>query len=115
MTPPSSNPQEMLQCEHKLATVQRVSEALFRKIELDQLVETALSSAMDEVDAEAGSVLLSSSETKQLVFHHSIGEKPVPRGTAIPWDEGISGKVFQSGDARITAQIVWDDRTLCVN
>jgi len=105
MTPPSSNPQEMLQCEHKLATVQRVSEALFHKIELDQLVETALSSAMDEVDAEAGSVLLSFPETKQLVFHHSIGEKPVPRGTAIPWDKGISGKVFQSGDACITAQI----------
>ena len=37
MTPPSSNPQEMLQCEHKLATVQRVSEALFRKIELEPI------------------------------------------------------------------------------
>ena len=94
MTPPSSNPQEMLQCEHKLATVQRVSEALFRKIELDQLVETALSSAMDEVDAEAGSVLLSSSETKQLVFHHSIGEKPVPRGTAILGMRAFAVKFF---------------------
>src|SRR5205085_11995827 len=28
---------------------------------------------------------------------HSLGESPVKAGTAIPWDKGIAGTVFQSG------------------
>jgi signal transduction histidine kinase len=100
-----TNPIEHQQEHNPLEAVQRVSQAIFRTIDLDQLVETTLRTALDEVSAEAGSILLADVHTKQLVFQYSLGEKPVPRGTAIPWDKGISGTVFQSGEPRITGNV----------
>jgi len=81
----------------QLEAIERVSQTLFQSIDLDELVETTLRIALDEVEGEAGSILLADTDTEQLVFQYSIGEKPVPRGTAIPWHSGISGAVFQSG------------------
>ena len=92
----------------QLEAVERISHALFQSIDLDQLVETTLKIALQEVDAEAGSILLADPEKEELVFQYSIGEKPVPRGTAIPWHKGISGSVFQSGEARITNHVNQD-------
>jgi signal transduction histidine kinase len=100
--PPDLPDSDPLHYKAQLEAVERISQALFRSMDLDQLVETTLRTALDEVGAEAGSILLADPDTAQLVFHYSIGDKPVPRGTAIPWDKGISGAVFQSGDARIT-------------
>ena len=88
----------------QLAAIERVSQALFQTIDLDDLVETTLHIALEEVGAEAGSILLADPEKEALIFQYSIGDKPVPRGTAIPWDKGISGSVFQSGEPRITSQ-----------
>ena len=89
----------------QLAAIERVSHALFHTIDPDQLVETTLRIALEEVDAEAGSILLADHETRQLIFHYSIGERPVPRGTAIAWDSGISGAVFQTGAPRLTTKM----------
>ena len=100
--PPHLPDSDPLHYKAQLEAVERISQALFRSIDLDQLVETTLRTALDEVGAQAGSILLADLDTEQLVFHYSIGDKPVPRGTAIPWDKGISGAVFQSGEARIT-------------
>ena len=111
-TPPSSDNREtdtltseLSHSKAQLAAIERVSHALFHTIDLDELVETTLRVALEEVDAEAGSILLADPETEQLIFQYSIGEKPVPRGTAIRWDSGISGAVFQSGSPRLTTQI----------
>jgi len=90
---------------HQLETVYRVSQALFCYTELDEIVEVALRSALEEVNAEAGSILLADPESKQLVFRFSIGEKPVPPGTAIPWDQGIAGQVFQTGKPVSTSHV----------
>lgn len=109
---PSSSPDTSArystQYKTQLEAVERISQALFQSIDVDTLVETALRIALDETDAEAGSILLANVETEQLVFHCSVGDKPVPRGTAIPWDKGISGAVFHSGHARITRQVEQD-------
>lgn len=91
--------------KNQLEAVERISHALFQSIDLDELVETTLRIALSEVGAEAGSILLADNEKEELIFQYSIGEKPVPRGTAIPWNKGISGSVFQSGEARITNQV----------
>ena len=91
--------------KHELEAVQRVSEVLFQTINLDELVEAALRTSLDEVGAESGSILLADAETQQLVFQYSFGTSPVPRGTAIPWDLGISGEVFQSGKPRLTQDV----------
>ena len=95
----------MLQRDRELEAVRRISETLFQHTKLDNLVETSLRTAIEEVGAEAGSVLLADFDTKQLIFHYSIGEKPVPRGTAIPWDQGIAGSVFQSGKPAILGDV----------
>ena len=92
----------------QLEAVERISQALFQSIDLDELVETTLRIALEEVGAEAGSILLADPEKEELIFQYSIGPKPVPLGTAIPWDKGISGSVFQSGEARITNQVNQD-------
>jgi signal transduction histidine kinase len=96
---------ELSHSKAQLAAIERISHALFHTIDLDKLVETTLRIALEEVDAEAGSILLADHETQQLIFQYSIGEKPVPRGTAIKWDSGISGAVFQSGSPRLTTDI----------
>jgi signal transduction histidine kinase len=99
---------ELLHYKTQLEAVERISQALFQSIDLDELVETTLRIALEEVGAEAGSILLADPEKEELIFQYSIGPKPVPLGTAIPWDKGISGSVFQSGEARITNQVNQD-------
>jgi signal transduction histidine kinase len=99
---------ELLHYKTQLEAVERISQALFQSFDLDELVETTLHIALEEVGAEAGSILLADPEKEELVFQYSIGEKPVPRGTAIPWNKGISGSVFLSGEARITNQVNQD-------
>jgi signal transduction histidine kinase len=99
---------ELLHYKTQLEAVERISQALFQSIDLDELVETTLRIALEEVGAEAGSILLADPEKEALIFQYSIGDKPVPRGTAIPWDKGISGSVFQSGVPRITCRVNHD-------
>ena len=101
-------PSELLHYKTEIEAVQRISQALFQSLDLDELVETTLHIALEEVDAEAGSILLADSEKEELIFQYSIGEKPVPRGTSIPWNKGISGSVFQSGEPRITSRVNHD-------
>ena len=99
---------ELLHYKTQLEAVERISQSLFQSIDLDELVETTLRIALEEVGAEAGSILLADPEKEELIFQYSIGDKPVPRGTAIPWDKGISGSVFQSGKPRITNHVNQD-------
>ena len=99
---------ELLHYKTQLEAVERISQALFQSIDLDELVETTLHIALEEVGAEAGSILLADPEKEELIFQYSIGDKPVPRGTGIAWDKGISGAVFQSGQARISNQVNQD-------
>src|SRR5213593_5024760 len=101
MAAPAPDHQEVTRLKRELEAASRISQAFFRLTEVDELVETALRAALDEVDAQAGSVLLADPASQQLIFQYSIGEKPVPRGTGLPWDKGIAGSVFQSGEPAI--------------
>ena len=94
-----------LQRDRELEAARRISETLFQHTEVDELVEMTLQTALEEVAAEAGSILLADPETRQLVFHHSIGVSPVPRGTAIPWDQGVAGRVFQTNEPALTPDV----------
>ncbi len=96
---------DLVHFKHEFETARRLSLTLFQNTRVEQVVEKALRAALEEGGAEAGSVLLADPETQQLVFHYSLGEKPVPRGTAIPWDQGISGKVFQTGEPAIISDV----------
>jgi signal transduction histidine kinase len=100
----------LFQRERELEAAQRLSEALFQHLTVNDLVQKALHTALDVVGAEAGSVLLADADSQQLVFRHSIGEKPVPPGTVIGWDQGIAGAVFISGEAAVIPDAQHDTR-----
>src|SRR5688572_13374787 len=98
------------QREKELAAAQRISDALSQRTKLQDLIEQALRTTLDVLDAENGSLLLADVESQQLVFYHSIGDKPVPHGTVIPWAQGIAGAVFQSRQPEIVSDAQKDSR-----
>lgn len=103
----------LLQRERELEAARLICQALSQHVNVDELVENALRIALEVVNAEAGSVLLSDDKTKQLVFRYVIGEKAEQlRGTAIPWDKGVAGAVFQSGEPAIISDVARDTRHL---
>jgi signal transduction histidine kinase len=96
--------------ESELAAALRMSEVFSQEIKLQDLLEQSLHIALDVVDAENGSVLLADTENHTLVFYHSIGEKPVPQGTAMPWYQGIAGTVYRTGVPEIVPDAQTDVR-----
>ena len=101
----------LLQRERELEAARLICQALSQHVNVDELVENALRIALEVVNAEAGSVLLADDKTKQLVFRYVIGEKAEQlRGTAIPWDKGVAGAVFQSGEPAIIGDVARDTR-----
>ena len=101
-----------LQRERELAAVQRISEALAQRMKMRDLIERALRTTLDILNAENGSLLLADADRKELVFCQSIGDKPVPYGTAIPWTRGIAGSVFGSGKPEVLRDAQKDPRYL---
>jgi signal transduction histidine kinase len=96
--------------EAELAAARRMLEVFSQEIKLQDLLEQGLRIALDVVNAENGSVLLADTDKRTLVFYHSIGEKPVTPGTAIPWDEGIAGTVYRTGRPEIVPDAQADHR-----
>jgi signal transduction histidine kinase len=83
--------------DRELEAARRISEALFQHLTPDAVAIRAVEIALETVNAESGSILLSDPATEQLIFRHSIGSSRVKEGTAIPWGKGIAGEVFRSG------------------
>ena len=96
--------------ELELAAALRMSEVFSQEIKLQDLLEQSLHIALDVVNAENGSVLLADTDNRTLVFYHSIGEKPVQAGTAVPWYEGIAGTVYRTGVPEIVPDAQADRR-----
>ena len=91
--------------EKELEAARRISQTLFQHLPLDELVEKALSVALEVVNAEAGSVILANHQNKELVFLHTIGRTAPSAGEAFAWDKGIAGWVFQRGEAVVTEDV----------
>ncbi len=96
--------------ELEITAARRMSEVFSQQIKLQDLLEQSLHIALDVVNAENGSVLLADTDHHTLVFYHSIGEKPVPPGTAVPWHEGIAGTVFKTGIPEVVPDAQADHR-----
>lgn len=97
----------------ELEAARRISQALSQHIQIDEMVDRALRTALDVVGAESASVLLADPDSKQLVFRHVIGAKATQlRGMAIPWDQGIASAVFTSGIPHIASDVRRDRRHL---
>ena len=114
MTSPHDQDGRLVRKVRELEAVRRISEALFEHLTPDELVAKALHTALDVVQAESGSILLADPASQQLIFRHSIGDSPVKAGTAIPWNQGIAGQVYQSGEALVVRDVKQDPRHLSV-
>ena len=101
-----------LQSHKELAAALRISEALSQQLKLQDLIEQALRTTLDVLNAENGSLLIADVEKEQLAFYHSIGDKPVPHGTVIHWTRGIAGAVFHSRKAEVVSDAQKDPRYL---
>jgi len=101
---------QLLQRERELEAARRTCDVLFQHTNVERIIETALRTALEVLNADGGSVLLADPDTKQLVFRCSLGKRPVPPGTAMPWNEGIAGAVFQSGKPEVVADARQDRR-----
>ena len=80
----------------ELETTLLISQALSLHTTFEELVAQTLETALEAVEAECGSILIADPTTQHLVNYHCVGPKPVRRGTAIPWHQGIAGAVFRS-------------------
>jgi two-component system cell cycle sensor histidine kinase/response regulator CckA len=94
-----------------LKVIRQLSEALFQYTHVDDMVRQTLHAALEVIGADAGSVLLANAETRQLVFRYVVGETAdALRETGIPWDEGIAGAVFASGQPEVISTVQQDAR-----
>lgn len=96
--------------ERELEAARRISQALFKPLRLEEVLEQALSIALEVVGAEAGAIFIAKPESKELVFHHAIGEKSPPLGTAFSWNDGIAGAAFKNGEAIVVGNVQQDTR-----
>ena len=110
---PPSLKQRDRRLRRELDAALQLSQALSQHVDVDELVERALRTALDVVGAESGSVLLANPESRKLIFRHVIGRKAaVLRGRSIGWDEGIAGIVFSSAKPYVTGDASRDRRHL---
>ncbi|MFO0723569.1 MAG: GAF domain-containing sensor histidine kinase [Myxococcota bacterium] len=96
----------------ELDAIARLSDALFSASDPEALIARALATAIEELSAESGSILIAAPERSTLVFRYSMGDQPVAAGTEIPWNQGIAGAVFQSGRARVISNVKLDPQHL---
>lgn len=101
----------LLQRDKELEAAQRTCQALFQHHRVDELVEQVLWTALEAVNAEAGSILLADHDHRRLVFQYVVGQKSERlQGTSFPWHQGIAGSVFLSGEAAVIQDVKQDPR-----
>ena len=94
-----------------LESIRHLSETLFQYTNVDDMVRQVLHTALDVIGEDAGSILIAEEKSKQLIFRYVIGESAEQLcGTSIPWDKGIAGAVFSSGQAEIIPAVRQDPR-----
>ncbi len=85
----------------ELETALLISQALAPHNRLEDLIVQTLDTALEAINAESGSILIADPLSQELVNYRSIGDKPVPPGSAVPWNYGIAGSVYKSAQHAI--------------
>lgn len=94
-----------------LESIRHLTETLFQYTNVDDMARQVLRTALEVIGEDAGSILLADEKAKQLVFRYVIGENvDCLQGTSIPWDKGIAGAVFFSGQAEVIPAVQQDIR-----
>jgi len=103
---------ELARRDRMLAAVHRITSALSARTDVNDLVRQTLETAIDIVDASAGSILLHDEEKHVLVFRYVIAATPdiaaKLQGMELPDTAGVCGRVFQTGKGEITQDVSSD-------
>ena len=89
--------------ERQIDAMRRAGDTLFTARSVADLVRETLETAIEVLDADAGSLLLFNEREDTLIFQHVIG--PAAKtltGFAMPSKQGIAGRVFHSGAPDLT-------------
>lgn len=94
-----------------LEFIRHLSETIIQNSNVDDVVSQVLLTALEVIGVEAGSILLADEQTGQLVFRYAIGENAdCIHRASIPWDEGIAGGVFCSGQPEVIPPVMQETR-----
>jgi signal transduction histidine kinase len=90
--------------DRQLDAIARISVALYSQVEADDLIAQILDVSLEIASADAGSILIYDAKTDELEFRYVVGEaKSQLTGVRMPCSKGICGRVFNAGEAEITA------------
>ncbi len=95
------------QRERELQAVLNVTHAMQSHVNLDELIDIAVLTAMATVNADAGSLLLHDLKRNKLVFKFVAGpSKATLTGMEMDDDRGLAGEVLNTGIARISPDVI---------
>ncbi len=90
--------------ERQIEAMSRASAALFSQHSIESLIRETLIIAMESVGAGSGSIQMHDAARDQLVFRVVVGPAAEQLiGFSLPATQGISGRVFRSGEPDITS------------
>lgn len=99
--------------QRQLDAIHRISQALYSKTRLDDLLRETLAVTLETVGANAGSIALYDAEKDRLVYKYVISDPETTAfltGFAMEPTRGIAGEVFQSGIPKISEDVKQDSR-----
>jgi two-component system, cell cycle sensor histidine kinase and response regulator CckA len=95
--------------------VGRISEGLYARTDIKDAIRFTISTALELVQAEAGAVLLANADSRQLVCFDAVGAAASTLvGSSIPWNHGLAGAIFSSGEGEIITDVNGDGRHLSI-
>ena len=92
---------ERVQAEEQLAALRQVGLELATELNLEALLRSIVRRAIELVNGEAGGLYLYRPERDVLEWAMNVGPHTAPTGTVLRRGEGLSGKVWQSGEPLI--------------
>jgi signal transduction histidine kinase len=111
-----ANTSELENLVYKLSTLSEVTELVSRIPDIKEVLQVVLHRAMTAVHSKIGSIMLLDSQTQTLRIAAAEGlEDAVVVGTTIRVGEGIAGKVAQTGEPVLVADVEHDARFNKVN
>lgn len=98
-----------------LEAVGRISEGLYARTDVKDVIRFTISTALELVQAEASAVLLANADSQQLVCFDAVGSAASPViETSISLESWIGGAVFSSGEGEIITDVTGDSRHLSI-
>ncbi len=92
--------------ERQIKAIRAISETLFSHDSVDAMLHQTLQIAMETLDAGAGSVQIYDANRDALVFRCTLGPAAdTLKDLALPASQGISGRVFRSGQPDISLNV----------